>query len=247
LAQDPEPKIQQAAQQTLQLRLVQSVTAPEKATLEAPLADVPPAAVSQVESQRPSQLVQPSPPPAPAAPAPTLPVKAPTESLQTNTPPPNPATVLDQPAPTSYKKKKELNLHYTFIIEHENEISKYLFDTIALNTYYDCFYYGNPGKYVILGDLLDAKYSVSIAISKNPSKFISYVIDDRLYVDFIIQRATDGYIFKENVLIFNKNGSVFKINTINIGNTCREPTFNKMLFGIDLLINKDELNKRLKR
>lgn len=97
LAQDPEPKVQQAAQQTLQLRLVQSVTAPEKATLETPLADVSPVAVSQVEPQRPSQPVQPSPPPVTA---PVTPAKTPEESLQANALPPNPATVLDQPVPS---------------------------------------------------------------------------------------------------------------------------------------------------
>ena len=92
---------------------------------------------------------------------------------------------------SDYKKKKEMNLHYSFIIEHDNVESKYLYETLVLNTYYDCFYYKNPSKYVIMGDLLDTNYSILTANEKsqkksNQSKYLSYIKDDRLYIDFII-------------------------------------------------------------
>jgi tetratricopeptide (TPR) repeat protein len=60
LAQNPDPKVQQAAQQALQLSFVQSIKNPAKATLESPLAEVQP----QPESRA---LPQPAPQPTLAA------------------------------------------------------------------------------------------------------------------------------------------------------------------------------------
>jgi hypothetical protein len=147
---------------------------------------------------------------------------------------------------SDYQKKKEMNLHYDFIIEHEDSKSKYLYEASALTTYYDCFYYDNPGKYIILGDLLDIEYSILTVNqtpqqkSDNKSRFITYIKDDRLYIDFV------SNFFRANMFTFDKDGSIFKNNTLNIKQVCRDPAYTKLMFGTNLLINEDELKKRLK-
>ncbi|MEI2780207.1 MAG: tetratricopeptide repeat protein [Candidatus Competibacter sp.] len=85
LAQNPDPKVQQAAQRALQLSFVQSINAQAKATLESPLAEAQPASRA---------VPQPTPQPAPLAALPEEPARATAQ-------PPNPATVLDEPTPAN--------------------------------------------------------------------------------------------------------------------------------------------------
>ncbi len=97
-AQDPDPKVRQAAQQALQLSFVQSINAQAKATLETPLTSTgpKPAPIVSSESEPPTALES-------STATPSV-VKIDRESVGAQLP--NPATVLDEPLPASESESK---------------------------------------------------------------------------------------------------------------------------------------------